>query len=573
MGAVNKVARPGAWLFGCWVLVALPATAQSVRAPSPEEILRLPPAMQVAAQPMGDAGCKGTLAPQPGEVASEKVGSFAVTGVTVFPAGRFDRLTRPIEGRTVSPEALNRVGAQIVCAYRERGYVFARAEVIRKGDDQWSVSVHEGVLGRLESAVDDPREARALRRAFRGLKPGRPINANDVRRGLLNAGVLGFTDIRPTVRQSRGDPDELDIVLVVQAPESIAQLHVDNSNSHTLGRDGALASLTTTGFSPLYARTSFGVFHSLDGQGQITWQASGHVLEPFTGTDVGLDLASSRALPRAELSPLDLVSNTQYGKLSLNRYLWVRHGLITHGSLALESVDQSTDLFGDFPFIRDRLRVVSLRGEAQQLAFGGLLNGSLEVRKGLSGLGASQPGSPMISVADADPQALVWRAEADYSHTFGRFGVAASVRGQYTDRSLLSFEQMTFGSLNGGPAFDPAAIAGDRGVAMTLQVQAPRFSPGHGLVIQPYGFTDAAHITPVIAFGPHPGGWATDVGGGLKFAAGRRFAFNLSYAETLGSGGAGRRDYGSRVLFSLDLNLDNPLRRTADLFTRRGSKP
>jgi hemolysin activation/secretion protein len=571
MGALNKTALRSAWLATCLTAFALPAAAQAVRAPSPEEVLRLPPAMQVAAQPMGDTHCAPPTTPQPGEVASEKVSSFAVTGMTVFHGGRFDPLTQPLVGQTVSPEALNRVGAEVVCAYRERGFVFARADVIRKGDDQWTVSVHEGVLGRIEAAVDDPREARALNRAFRGLKPGKPINANDVRRGLLTAGVLGFADIRPTVRQSRGDPDQLDIVLVVQPPDSLAQLHVDNSNSHTLGRDGALASYTSTGFSPLYARTSFGVFHTLDGDGQITLQASGHALDPFTGTDVGLDLAWSKAQPGAELKPLDLVSHTQYGKLSLNRYLWVQRGLITHGSLALEDVDQSTDLFGEFPFIRDKVRVVSVRGEAQGLMLGGLLNGSIELRKGLSGLGASAPHDPMISVSNADPQATVWRGEADYSRPVGPFGVAASVRWQYTDTPLLSFEQMTFGSLNGGPAFDPAAIAGDRGVAMTLQIQAPRFG-GHGLLIQPYAFTDAARITPVIPFGNHHPGWATDLGAGLRFATGKRLAFNLSYAETLGSGGAGKRDYGSRVLFSLDMSLDNPLRRTADLLARRGSK-
>ena len=566
-----KVALKSMGLFAC-VAFASPVVAQSVRAPSPEEVLRLPPALQVAAQPMGDGGCKPTT-PLPNEVASEKVGSLTVTGVTVFKGGRFDGLTQPLVGQTVSPEALNRIGAEVVCAYRDRGFVFARAEVTRQGDGQWNVVVHEGVLGRLESAVDDPREARALNRAFSGLKPGRPINANDVRRGLLNAGVLGFAGIRPTVRQSRADPEALDIVLVVEAPESSAQLHIDNSNSHTLGRDGALASITLPGVWPLYARTSFGVFHTLDDDGQVTYQASGHALDPWTGTDVGLDLAWSKALPRAELTPLDLVSNTQYGKLSLSRYLTVRHGLITHASLALESVDQSTDLFGALPFIRDRLRIVSLRGEAQEIAFGGVVNASFEVRKGLSGLGASDEHNPLASVANGDPQALVWRGEVDFSRPVGPFGVAASLRGQYTDTPLLSFEQMTFGSLNGGPAFDPAAIAGDRGVAGTVQVQAPRIDLGKGLMVSPYVFTDAAHITPVVPFGHRVTGWASDAGVGLRFATRRNFAFNLSYAETLGSGGAGKRDYGSRVLFSLDLSLDNPIRRTADLFTRKGSRP
>ena len=547
------------------------ARAQSVRPPSPEEVLRLPPAMQVAAQPMGDDHCVPPPV-KPDEVASESVSALSITGMTVFHAHRFDRLIHPVVGAVVSPEALNRLAAEVVCAYRQRGFVFARAVVTKAGDGDWRVVVHEGVLGRMEAAVDNPHEAAALRRAFGGLRRGRPINANDVRRGLLTAGVLGFVDVRPTVRQSRSDPDALDIVLVATAPVATAQVHVDDYNSHVLGAGGGLASVTVNGLTPFYDRTSLGVFHTLEGNGQVTYQASSHVLDPLTGTDVGLDLAYSRALPGQALKPLDLVSTTYYGRLSLNRYLLVRRGLVTQGSLAFEAVDQDTDLFGDFPFIRDRLRIFSAKGAAQALAWGGVANGSLELRKGTGGLGASTGGDPLLSIAKADPQAMVWRGELDYSRAVGPIGVIASVRGQYTDRTLTSFEQMTFGALNGGPAFEPAAVAGDRGVVMTLQLQGRPMRGPDGLTIQPYVYSDAAYISRVNA-PKETVRWAADAGAGLRIAPVRGLAFNLVYAKPFAHGDAAPKSYGSRLLVSVDMSLDNPFGRMAHLFALRETTP
>lgn len=571
MTARRVIVLSCALLLAAGVFVPAGAQAQAVRPPSPEEVLRLPPAMQVAAQAMGDDHCAPPPA-KPDEVASESVSALSITGMTEFRADRFDALVHPLIGAKVSPEALNRVAAEVVCAYRQRGFVFARAVVSKAGDGDWRVTVHEGVLGRVESAVENPREASALRRAFQGLRPGKPINANDVRRGLLTAGVLGFVDVRPTVRQSRSDPDELDIVLVAQAPASMAQLHVDDYNSHVLGAGGALGSVTFNGLTPFYDRTSMGVFHTIDGDGQVTYQSSTHVLDPLTGTDVGLDLAYSRAYPGQALKPLDLVSTTYYGRLSLNRYLMVRRGLVTQGSLGFEMVNQDTDLFGDFPFIRDKLRILSARGAAQALAWGGVANGSLEVRKGLDDLGASEPGDPLLSVAKADPQATVVRGEVDYSRVVGPIGVIASVRGQYTDHTLTSFEQMTFGDLNGGPAFEPAAVAGDRGVAMTLQLQGRPMKGSDGLTVQPYVFSDAARISRVNA--PNETvRWAADAGAGLRITPVRGLGFNIVYATPLAHGDAAPKSYGSRLLVSLDMSLDNPFGRMAHLFAIRESTP
>jgi hemolysin activation/secretion protein len=519
---------------------------------------------------MGDQTC--TPRPKPAkETASLMVVSIAVQGVTVFPRSVYDMDIAPLAGRKVSPGALARAADALVCRYRARGYVFADAQVLQGQAGAWRVVVTEGVLSRLEAAVDDPNIARMVRRAFAGLKVGKPINANAVRRGLVLAADLGVSDVRPTVRRSRSDPGALDVVLVVKPPVMVVGLDVENFNSQTLGRWGALASLALNGLTPLYDRTSIGVFQSLQGAGQSIVQASSHVLAPLIQSGIGVDLAYSLDRPGGALAPLDIQSSSWFARLSIDRFVLVRRGLVMQTSAGLEAIDQSTDFLGGEPFVRDRLRILFVRARCEALGFGGVFDGSVEARKGLWALGALTSDAPLLSVPGADPQAFVLRANLSYTRGLGPLNVTGALRGQYTDRTLASFEQMTFGSLNGGPGFDPAAVAGDRGLAGNLEIDGPAYQSPWRLSLRPYVFSDAALIE-TVAPSAQNGQWAASAGAGLRLDLADRASFNLSYAAPFRSGGAAEGAFGPRILFELTAMANNPLGQIAHFLFRGGAR-
>ena len=566
--------RTWRWLWTCAAAPALMgagiASAQ-VRPPSAEEILRISPSMQLAVEAMGDEQCSPSK-PVPGETASLQVASIGVSGATALRPSEFQDITAPLSGRSVSPEALERAAQAVVCKYRREGYVFARADVARGAADAWRIEVDEGVLGRLEAAVDDPKVARALRRAFVGLRPGHPINANDVRRGLVTASAFGLPNVHPTVRRSRSAAHALDIVLVTTAPHPEAAFEIENFNAQAYGRWGAQGSIELSGLTPLYDHTSIGFFQSLERIGQSSVQASSHVPSPVLGAGIGADFAYSWAFPGGALQSLDISSRSWFFRLSLDRYLSVRRGLIVQGSAGVEAIDQSTDYLGGIPFIRDRLRVAFAKARGEALGFGGVFNGSVEVRKGLDAFGALDSTAPLLSVAGANPQAWVWRGSLSYSHQFGPIGMTVSGRGQYTQSTLASFEQITFGALNGGRGFDPAAIAGDRGVATSIELVGQPIKGPFATVIRPLVFSDAARIGTVQS-GLNMGHWAVSAGGGVRIAAPNHLALDVSYAGPIVAGDAPPGSRSSRLLVALSAYTLDPFEEVADFIAKRRSKP
>ena len=240
--------------------------------------------------------------------------------------------------------------------------------------------------------------------------------------------------------------------------------------------------------------------------------------------------------------------------------------------MGFDLVDQDTDILDGAPLIRDSLRVFYANMQGEGLFLGGVLTASAEMRQGLSILGASTDPVPYPSIVGEDPQALVWRASLGYTHEVGPFSVAATLRGQYTNKTLAAFEQMTFGSLNGGWGWDPASIAGDRGIAGTFEIQAPPIKAPLGTAVRPFFFTDAADIT-TVAPTAFPYGWAVSVGGGVRVATQKHFSFYVTYADPVESGGAARGSYGSRVLFGVDVTTDELFSRIANLVEHGNRKP
>lgn len=519
-----------------------------------DEVLRLPAPLRAAASDYGSVRCDASpvVGLQPGETVVATVVGVEPQGVTVLPKGDFERLAAALPKLPVSREGLARLAAAVECRYRELGYVFARATVLAdpSGEEgRYRVAMTEGVVRRVEALAETESLARLALRAFAGLREGEPLRAADVRRGLAHAASVGLTELRPTIRRSRVDPAGLDVVLIVSSNPDQLFTQGANGNSKALGPVGLLAGARLAGLTPLEERTTVGAYVATDIREQWSLQFDSEALLGGRGLKGRFGGAYSRSRPGAVLAPLEIDAKTIYLVSELAAPLLVRRGLVTYWRAGLESVDQKTSYLGGLPLGSDRLRVAFAGLRADGLLDSGLWNADLQVRRGLSALGASRRGSTDLSRFDANPQGWVVRADGEFGTQVSRnLTLRGTLRSQWTRDPLMAFERLSYGGLTSGPGFDPGALVGDSGVSATLQLFLPPMSVGAAGSVRPFAQVSAARLWTTDDLGLAAARGAS-LGLGVQWALGRSWQLEASVAEPIGRiEGVGEDAYGRRFL-------------------------
>jgi hemolysin activation/secretion protein len=101
------------------------------------------------------------------------------------------------------------------------------------------------------------------------------------------------------------------------------------------------------------------------------------------------------------------------------------------------------------------------------------------------------------------------------------FNLYTALRGQYTDDVLLSAEEFGFGGSEMGRAYDSSEIAGDRGVAGTVEVRVPLTKQLLGIQSEPYAFYDLGKV------------WNLDTGGESFSAAAAGAGLRLNFRQNM----------------------------------------
>ncbi|WP_395394054.1 ShlB/FhaC/HecB family hemolysin secretion/activation protein [Novosphingobium sp. BL-8A] len=403
------------------------------------------------------------------------------------------------------------------------------------------------------------------------------FNTHQAERQLLLLGDMPGYDVRLTLRPAKGKPgDVVGDLLVHRRPFELG-VGLQNLGSSSTGPTGLFVQAALNGLTGLADRTSLSFFNTLDFSEQTVLQAGHEFAIGTSGLRVGGNILWGRSEPSG---PLRFKTETVVGDVGLSYPLIRRRALSLRAATGLEVVDQDLDYAGA-PFTRDRLRVLygrlafdtvdrnSLLGRGR-FSLGEprwRLGGVVELRQGLSGLGASDDCTPIsqclsphvpISNLLADPSAFVMRAQfnAEFRPVPG-ITLALSPRAQYSPDTLLSYEQFSLGNYTIGRGLDPGTVAGDSGIGTAFEVRYGRLSGSRrsGLVLQPYAFVDAGW-----AWRHHPGALenpdeAWTAGGGLRGRWNDRFDGNLSLAVPLNRTGLQAERGDVRILFTIRARL------------------
>lgn len=510
-----------------------------------------PNAVAIALPDAGQPGCG-----VPRLTGSDIVeGPLRIDTIGIAEAGRLDpfelsREFEPFIGRAVDQGSLDRLAGRIACLARGKGLVGADAGIAQESPGVWKLTVR---AGRVEAVVVDTGDARLdafLRRAFGQVKPGRPLEASALRRGLALANRQGVWRVSLKAAPSPADPTVVTLLIDAPIPEPAVFASLQNNAPDSVGRWWGGATVIANGATPAYDQTMVGAFASHDGESQRGAQVSSRVLLNDDGLAVRGELGWFEQRPDEKAPLPDTRGTTRLARVELDKPIATAPGVVVTARGGVEAVSQRTELLGGPVTARDDIVVGYLGVHADRTAGESVQSVDLSVRQGLDVAGASRPGDPLLSRPDANPQATVVRAEASARRPLARGTLQARARAQWAEDPLVAYEEFTFGGAPGGRGLDAGAMYGDRGVAVGLDWFGPSREIG-GFDVSPIAFIEAAQAWNIDGYGPKKSRIALG-GGGLRIRLGDKAQLDIVYARPVGKPrGVDEDRFEPRVLFTL----------------------
>jgi hemolysin activation/secretion protein len=374
------------------------------------------------------------------------------------------------------------------------------------------------------------------------LKALDPLREQDAEQVLLLAGDVPGLDVQLTLRTAGTEPGDVIGELTVKTRRSDLVANYQNLGSKQIGRGAVYSRASVYGLTGA-SQTFVGASTTLDWDEQQIAQF-GHV-QTIGASGATLSTSFVYAWSRPDLGLLDLRSRSWVANFEV-AYPFIR-SLRRNLSLTggLEIIDQRTKVFqgaaGASPLNLDQIRVAYARldGGWRALDTNGSerlrVNADLEVRRGLSILGATKLGSfsggYSPSRFEGDPEAFLVRGSLDTLVPLTPvFSLAGLARGQWANHPLLNFEEFAIGNMTVGRGYDPGANSADRAIAVRGEGRAKLYDRD-GARAEFYAFYDWVRIYNLDNNAIENRRNLASFGGGLRVSLNGRSAFDLAYAR------------------------------------------
>jgi hemolysin activation/secretion protein len=584
--ATRNIAMAGGAL--AIALGAAPALAQNTGAPTREEIEQGRP-VPIAPSAPTRVTIEGGVERAPCPLADPRYANVTVRIDSV----RFDHLAevapeqldaawRVYAGRTVPVATLCEIRDRAATMLRDMGYL-AAIQIPPQKIETGGVVTFDVLMARLTAIQvrgDAGHSARLLAAMLSGLTKGQAFNAHEAERRLLLAGDLPGYNIRLVLRPAGGAPGEVvGEVLVTRQPVEV-DVNIENYGSRAIGRVGGLARVQLNDITGLGDSTVLSLFDTAQTSEQTVAGISHSFALGADGLRFSGDFTYAWSQPAVGTDKLH--SRTLIADAGLSYPLVRRQTKTVTGAFGLELVNQKVS-FGGTPLSTDKLRDLTLKigadlvDPASLSGVGGYslaeprwrLGGTLELRQGLSILGASDACGPgyarclpphtPLSRVDADPTPFIIRftGSAEF-RPFSKLTFVLQPRAQYSSSVLLNYEEIGAGNYTIGRGYDPGSLLGDSGVGFTAEARWGSVVPhsANDWAVQPYVFLDQAWSW-VNAAGPltHDPEKLTSVGGGLRAAWGNHARFDLGLAAPLRRAPLEQHRGDVRLLFTITTRL------------------
>jgi hemolysin activation/secretion protein len=549
-GAPTTTARAG-------VSAGAPTTTARAGVSAPE----LNPAARVARPTARDADIFAPEPPGPCPLAESPVevtlASVTFRGSTALKSDEFAAAYREFIGKP------QKVG--VICTIRDRAAaalfdhgILARVEIPeqRIAGGALILDVIEAHVVNVRVRGDIGPAQAAVERYVEKLRGMTPFDMRKAQRYLLLAsdipGVRVRAAIKPSVSPERGAGD-ID-VSVTRVGFSVVG-NAQNLGSKTVGRWGGLVRADARSFTPLGEDTSLVAFHTLDSNEQWVVQVLEAARLGGDGWIGRISAVYGESRPGDALKVLNLKSTSVVAEAEAAYPLIRRRRLNLNLATGFDFINQDTD--GPFQ-TRDRLRVAYLRADGDLRAFvldrTVLMTGALTVRKGFSGLGASDAGSPLLTRSLSAPDAWLVRASGGADAAiYGPVSGNVRLQAQYADKPLMPYEQISLGDLSTGRGYDPAAALGDSGASASFELRHTAIELTPNVLASPFVFFDAGYVHNNMAglSGLTPSRTLRSYGAGVALRLANRANLEITYAKPIDSVTPGGAKPAGRLLINL----------------------
>ena len=417
----------------------------------------------------------------------------------------------------------------------------------RIGDGVLRLEVVSGHIVEVHVRGDAGPYEGLLRSRIERLKELTPLNAGDAERILLLANDLpGMTvQLGLSPKTSGGVPGDLIGELSVTYRRFSLIGNVQNYNSAVLGRETGYLRAEFFGLTGMGDRTFVAGSTSFDFKEQRIAQLGHSMALGSAGTRLGVigTLAFSRPSIDLDLRTRSLILNLEASRplmRSLNRNAAV--------TLGFDYVQQRTRVHNSgssFAFSSDTISTIYARvgGDTRKLRFDGSqahsLSAGLELRQGLGIFGATKTKTAVFgpdggpSRFEGSAKATVVRGDVAGTIGFGPiFELAATGRGQWTNKPLLNYDEFAIGNLTMGRGYDPGANTGDRMIGASVEARA-NFGISSKARAQIYGFYDGVKLWNLDTGSSERNRYLASVGGGARLTLFNSIRLDVTYAHPL----------------------------------------
>ena len=460
----------------------------------------------------------------------------------------------------------------IICAIRDRAArayfeagVLARVEIPeqRIADGALMLEVIEAHVVNVRVRGDVGPVQDAIERYAEKLRGMKPFDMAKAQRYLLLAsdvpGVRVRAAVRPSTSPERG---AVDIDLTVVRDNVSAFANVQNLGSRPVGRWAGLVRGEVSALTGYGEATGLTFYRTLEANEQWLVQLTESARFGSEGLVGRAAFTYGESRPGGALKALGLKSESVVGNVEAAYPLIRLRNQNLNLAGGVDFINQETTVPGAGRISQDKLRILYARADGDYRTELGewpmLVSGAVTVRKGLSGLGASDEGSPFLTRAIGKPDAWVVKGVAGVDTVVSdRITAMMRVQAQYSGSPLLPYEQISLGSLTVGRGYNPATALGDTGVAGAFELRYGPLQLHPRVVAAPYAFFDAGYVRNNDAT---LSGLARDrtlksVGAGVVFRVANRANVEVTYAHPLDSRAPGRPRAGDRVLIQLTASL------------------
>lgn len=409
-----------------------------------------------------------------------------VDGATAFPRDRLEAAAGPLTGAAVPLSRIEEARVAILGLYRDAGYVFTTVDAVVERDGLLRLVVGEAEIVEVRLDGDIGPAGTQVLRFLEHLRGLRPVDVATLERWLLLAEDIPGVSLRAILRPAGTAPGALSLVAQVSRQAISGYVTADNRGFRLTGTQQGLAAVQFNSFTSFGERTELSLFYA-NGRTQLFGQASTEFFVGGSGARVRIYAGTGDSRPASPLRDIGYQGTTSVGGVAVSYPVIRRRQQTLTVAAAFDLIETEIKLeggaLGDQVLSRDELRVFRLG--AEWALFDQLLGDnrsavnllSLRLSQGVSGLGASESGSALLSRAEA--QTDFTKITFDASRTQALFApwdgallaVQGTLAGQWSTDVLPQAEKFYLGGARLGRGYYAGEVTGDSALAASVELQ------------------------------------------------------------------------------------------------------